>query len=203
MTSLGSGIFRFKVFEYITYPQTVTAYFVSVCRTDSLTCRSHFVLTFLSLIGSIENTMRRHNQMGLLGDMQARMQIVSTGFKCLGFLHEEIGSQNYTITDNVNLSTLEDSRWNRTEHILLSFKFQCMASIRTTLETGNNIVLGSQNINYLTFSFVAPLQTEQDIYFTFVHNSYLFSFYFLALFFLMLLPFGNHRLTGTADAIYV
>ena len=46
-----------------------------------------------------------------------------------------------------------------------------MTSIRTALETGYHIVLRGQYIDHLTFSFVAPLQTQQDIYFTFVHNT--------------------------------
>ena len=99
------------------------------------------------------------------------MQIMTAGLQSLSLVHKQIGSQNNTITDDIDLSTLKDSRWNGTQHILLTFELQRMTSIRTTLETGHNIVLRGQYINHLTFSFVAPLQTKQDIYFSFVHNT--------------------------------
>ena len=123
--------------------------------------------------------------MGLLRDMQTSMQIMTTCLKCLCLLHKEIGRQNDTITDDIHLSTLEDTRGNRTKHILLTFELKGMTSIRTTLEACYYIVLGGQYINHLTFSFVAPLQTQQDINFTFVHNALLFclSFFSVSCFF--------------------
>ena len=171
MTSLSLGVLLFKVIEDISHAQTITADLIRIGRTNTLTSSSNLILTLLSLISSVEHAMRRHDQMSLLRDMQTRMEIVTTGLQCFGLFHKEVGSQHNTITDNVHLTTLEDTRGNRAQHILLAFKLQRMTSIRTTLETGNHIVLRGQHIDHLTFSFVAPLQSEQDIYFTFVHNS--------------------------------
>jgi hypothetical protein len=47
-----------------------------------------------------------------------------------------------------------------------------MAGIRATLEAGYNVILWCQYVDHLSFSFVAPLQSEQDVNFTLIHLSY-------------------------------
>ena len=113
-------------------------------------------------------------------------------------VHEEVRSEHHAIADNVHLTTLEDTRWNRAQHILLAFELQRVAGIRTTLETGHHIVLGGQHVDHLTFSLIAPLQTQQDINFSFVHN---LSFSFIDFF--MLIPLRDLGLTGAADTIHI
>ena len=83
----------------------------------------------------------------------------------LCFSHEKKWIEHNTIANDIDLTTLEDTGWNGTEHILLSVEFKGMTSIRTALESGNNIVVGGQYIHHLAFSLVAPLETEQYIYF--------------------------------------
>ena len=118
------------------------------------------------------------------------MQVVATGLKCLGFVHEEVWSKHHTISNNVHLATLEDAGGDGTQHILLAFKFQRVTGIRSSLETGNHIVLRGQHIDHLTFSFVAPLQAQQDINFSFVHNA-LFIQFFYSLFCSDCLPYPD------------
>ena len=90
--------------------------------------------------------------------------------KILCLSHEEVWSKNNTITDDIYLTTLEDTRRDRAEDVFLSFELEGVTCVRTALETGYYVILGGQHIDHLTFSFVAPLQTEQDINFSFVHN---------------------------------
>ena len=70
MTGLRFGVFLGDVLENITYTQTITADFVGIGRADALAGGAHLVLALLGLIGSIEHTMGRHDEMGLLRDMQ-------------------------------------------------------------------------------------------------------------------------------------
>ena len=74
-----------------------------------------------------------------------------------------------SITDDVHLSTLEDTRGNTAQDIFLPLELQCVTGIWTALETGNHIITRGQHIDHLSFSFIAPLQSEQDVNFTFVH----------------------------------
>ncbi len=97
--------------------------------------------------------------------------------------HEEVWSEYNTITYDIYLTSLEDTRRDRAEDIFLSFKFEGMTCVWTTLETCYYIILRGQYIDHLSFTFIAPLQTEQDIYFT-VH----FLFYFFILYTFTLYP---------------
>ena len=133
--------------------------------------------------------------------MQAFLEGMTTGLERLGLLHEKVGSQDDTITYDIGLTPLEDARGYRAKHILLTFELQCMSRIRTTLETSHHIILRGEHINNLTFSFVAPLQTQQDINFTLIH-CFLSFFLVLSLFF-QTGPAGGNSLTRTTDAIDV
>ena len=201
MTRLSLSILLLKVLKDVTYTQTVTAYLIRISRANALTRRTNLVLALLSLIGSIEHPVSRHDEMSLLGDMKTGMEIMAACLECLCLVHEEIGSQHHTIADDIHLATLEDTRGNRAQHILLTFELQRMAGIRTTLEACNHIVLRGQHIDHLTFSFITPLQSEQDVNFSFVHNNYLFSLTFLLILFILFLYFPHLRLAVAAYPI--
>ena len=178
MTGLMGSVFLLEILEDVTYSQTVARDFVSIGRTDTFTCSPYLTLSFLSLVGGIEHTVSRHNQVSLLGNIQTGTQIMTALLQVLGFSHEQIGSQHHAVTDNVHLSSLEDTGGNTAKHILLTFELQGMSGIRTTLKTSYYIITRSQNIDHLTFTFIAPLQTQQDIYSTFVHTIYYFFLFF-------------------------
>ena len=91
--------------------------------------------------------------------METVLQIVAALFKVFCLIHEEIGRQYHAVTDNVYLVTLENARWNGTKHVLLSFELERVSSVRTSLETGYNVIAWSQHIHDLTFTFVSPLKT--------------------------------------------
>ena len=169
MSSLVSSILLLEIVKDIAYAKTGTANLVSISRTDTLTSSTYLVLSLRSLDSSIEYTVSRHDEMCLLRDVKTALQIMTALLKILSLTHKEVWSQNYTIADDVHLTTLENTRRDRAKHILLALKLQCMSSIRTTLETSNDIILRGQHVNHLTFTFIAPLQTQQDIYFTCVH----------------------------------
>ena len=68
-------------------------------------------------------------------------------------------------------------------------------------EEGKVLSFGGQHVDHLTFSFIAPLQTEQDINFSCVHNSIINIFFLFFLIYSLL--FGELCLAGTAYAIDV
>ena len=174
MAGFVGGIFLFEVVEDIAYAQTIAGNLIGIGGTNALAGGTYLVLAFLGLIGGIEQTVGGHDEMGLLGDMQALLQFMAAGLERLGFLHEQVGSQYDTITDDIRFSTLEDARGNGAKHILLALELQRMTGIGTALKTSHHIILRGEHINYLTFSFVAPLQTQQDIYFSLIHCCFIY-----------------------------
>ena len=85
---------------------------------------------------------------------------MTTLLQVLGLIHEQVRSQHNAITYNIDLASLEDAGRNATQHILLALEFQGMASIRTSLKACDNIVAWREHVNYFSFSFIAPLQSQ-------------------------------------------
>ena len=66
VTSLCSSVFLIEIMKDITYTDTVTAYFIRICRTDPLTGSSHFGSSFGSFVSSVQDTVCRKNEMRFL-----------------------------------------------------------------------------------------------------------------------------------------
>ena len=66
MTCLMGSILLLEVVENIAYTQTVTAGFIGVSGAYALACRTNLVLSFGCFIGSIEQTVSRHDEVCLL-----------------------------------------------------------------------------------------------------------------------------------------
>ena len=73
------------------------------------------------------------------------------------FFCEEDGVQHDPITDDVYLISLENTRGDGTEDVLLSFELQRMPCVRPPLEACYNIIGRSQYIDDFPFAFVSPL----------------------------------------------
>ena len=174
MAGFVGSIFLLEVVEDIAYTQTIAGNLIGIGGTNALAGGTYLVLAFLGLIGCIEQTVGGHDEMGLLGDMQALLELMAAGLESLGFLHEQVGSQYDTITDDIYFTALENARGNGAKHILLALELQRMTGIGTALKTSHHIILRGEHINYLTFSFVAPLQTQQDIYFSLIHCCFIY-----------------------------
>ena len=159
VTCLCLSIHFFKIMKDITYTYTVTTHFISISRTYTFSGSSHFGISFSSFISSIQNAVSRQNQMSFLWNVQTFFQGVSASLQSFSLSLEQSRIQYHTITNNVYFISLKYSGRNGTEHIFLAFEFQCMACIRTSLETSYYIITGSQNIDNLSFAFITPLQT--------------------------------------------
>ena len=66
MTCFVGSVLLGKVVEDVAYTQTVTAGLVRVGGADTLTCRTYLILTLGSLIGSIKQTVGRHDEVCFL-----------------------------------------------------------------------------------------------------------------------------------------
>ena len=140
MTSFGFSIFLFEVMQDITYTQTVTANLIGISRTDTFTRRAYFSITFRSFVSGVQYAVGRQDEMRFLRNMQARFQVMTGCFQCFSLCLEESRIKHHAITNDIHLVTLENSRGNRTEHILLPFELECMSGIRSALEASHNIV---------------------------------------------------------------
>ena len=102
--------------------------------------------------------------------MEALLEVVTALLQILCLCHEEVRSENHAVTYNVDLTTLENARGDAAQHVLLAFELQGMSCVRTSLKTSNYIILRSKDVYDLSLSLIAPLETEEDIYFSFIHK---------------------------------
>ena len=157
MAGLGGRIFLLEVMENVAHTQAVAAYLVGVGGTDALAGGAYLGIALGRLVGSIEHPMGGQDEMGFLRDVETLLQGMAGGFEGFGFGLEQRRVEHHAVADDVHLVALEDSGRYGTEHIFLSFEFKGMSRIGTSLETGNDIVAGSQYVNDFPLAFIAPL----------------------------------------------
>ena len=175
---------------------------VGVGRSDTFTGRTHFVLAFCSLVCTVKDTVRRHDEVCFLRDVQTFFQWMSALLQFFCLSHEQIWSQNHTVPDDIHLSALEYTGRNGTQNVFLSFELQRVSCIRTSLETSHYVVVRCEHIYDLSFTFITPLETQQDIYFTCVHLL-LCEFFTLPLSYCLAFLTWKDSLTAWADSIYI
>ena len=159
MALLGLLIQRVEILFQVAHAHSVAAYLICVSRADALARRSYLRLALGSLVGCIQQTVCRQYQMSLAGDVQARFQRMSAGFQRLCFSLEQGWVEHHAASDDIQLVALEDARRDGTKHIFLPLELQRMPRIRTALKTGYHVVTRRQHIHYLSFTFIAPLET--------------------------------------------
>lgn len=137
----------------------VTAHLVGIGGADTFAGGAYFPGTHWRLLGGVEHTVGGEYEVCLFRDIELAGDVVSAGGQCFGFLLEEYGVEYDTVADDVDFTTLEYARGYGAEHIFLAVEFQRMAGIRAALETGDDVVFRSENIDDFAFAFVAPLQS--------------------------------------------
>ena len=155
MTSLESLIFLIEVLQDIANTQTCAARFLAVSGADALACSAYFVLALGCLVGTVQHSVGGQDEMCTLADVQTALEVVAGSLQLLGFLHEEVGSNDAAIANDVELAFIKDAARNAAEHKLLAFKDDGVSGVRSSGETRHDIILRCKHIYDFTFSFVA------------------------------------------------
>ncbi len=144
----------------IAHAEAAARHLVGICRTDAFASGAYAVGALAPFAGGIEKAVGRENQMGLAGDTQAAVEIHAIGFKSLGLAAEKHRVEHDSVANEVEgiASGGENTRRNGAQHMLAAVELQRVPCIGAALETGYKVVLGSEHVHYLTFSFIAPLE---------------------------------------------
>ena len=157
VAGLGCLILALEVVQDISHAQAVAADLVGVCGADALARRAYLGVALGSLVGRIQQTVRGHDEVGFLGDVQAFFQRMACGFEGFGFGFEKGGVEHHAVADEVHFVALEYAGGDGTEHVLLSVELKRMSGVGAALEAGHYVVSGGQHVDYFAFAFVAPL----------------------------------------------
>ena len=168
MAIAGGCVFFCEVLEDIAQTHAVACHFVGVGRADAFACGADFSGAFGSFVGCVEQAVCGQDKMSFLRELEGALEVDAALAEGLGFLHEKHGVKHHTVAYKIGFLVLEHARGYGAEHIFLAVEFKGVAGVGPTLKTGYHIVTRSEHIHYFTFSFVAPLEAEQNINFHFL-----------------------------------
>ena len=151
--------------EDVTHAQAVPAYFVCIGGTDSFQGRADFTLSGSRFLGGIHQFVGGEDQMGLLGNDNLLAGVDAHFGDVAAFLAECDGIQHDTVADDVLATFAENTGGNAPNHETFAVEMQGVSGIGTALETGDSRIASSQDIYNFTFTFIAPLEAENDINF--------------------------------------
>ena len=155
---LGCGILAVKVMQGVAEAQSVARDFVGVCRADAFACGAYFAGAFGFLVGCVEQTMGRHDEVGFLRYFEHLAQVNTARFESLGLFTEEDRVKHHSVAYDIGLPILEDTRRDGAQYILFTLKFKGVTGIGSALETCYSVVTRCQHVHYFSFAFVAPLE---------------------------------------------
>ena len=108
----GNSIFFIEIGKNIAHAQAVSAHFVGVCRTDALSGCPDFCIAFELFVGSVEETVGGHNEVGFARNFQHFLDVNTALLEVLCFVAEQNRVEHHAVADNINLPVLENAGWN-------------------------------------------------------------------------------------------
>src|SRR5690606_3415198 len=114
-------------------------------------------------MGSIKKLMSGHYQVRLQRDEKPFTHLSDINPQALNLMPENNRINHQAVADDVDLVIMKDPRGNKMQHVLHPMKLNRVTGIRTALETGNNIIIRGQDVNYLTLSLIPPLEPQQNV----------------------------------------
>ena len=80
-------------------------------------------------------------------------------------LPEDDGVEDHTASDEVVGAFPENARGDGVQHESFASVLDRVSCVRTSLEAGDDIIPLCEDIHYLSFALVSPLEAEDDVYF--------------------------------------
>ena len=163
MAGLCCGVFLIEVVENVAYTEAVARCFVCVGRADAFSCGTDFCI---ALARSFAASSKR-----CVGRIRwAFFDSFNDFFKSMPLSQSaSASSRKSTGSSTTPFPIRFVSFWNTPDGMERSTYFcrriQGCDRRWPSLEAGHGVVAGCEHIHYLSFSFVAPLQAEQNVNF--------------------------------------
>lgn len=102
-------VFLVEVVQDITYAQTYAGSFVAVSRANALASGANLVLALCCLVGTIEHTVGRQNEVGAAADVQTLGQFIAGSFEFVGLGHKEVGGYHAAVANDIDFALVENA----------------------------------------------------------------------------------------------
>ena len=103
-----------------------------------------------------------HDEMRFMTDEQSILHGNTKAFQHGNLFHQCHGVDNHSIANHTFDIRLQNSTWNQMKDKFLSFDHNGMSCIRTALIARHDIHGITQKIDDFSFSFIAPLGTNDN-----------------------------------------
>ncbi len=155
---LGKALFV----EQIGHADGATGNLVFVGRADALAGRADLGGAAGSFTRHVQRHVVRQDQRTGFGYFQARRDFDAGSFQLVDFTQQIRHGQDDAIADIASHAGTHDAGRNQLQSSLLAADDQRMAGVVAALETHHALGVIGQPIDDLTFTFIAPLRTDDD-----------------------------------------
>ena len=117
----------------------------------------------LAFTRGVDGAVIRHDEMGLVADLEAfGAHIETESSESVDLFEEAGGVEHDAVADDAHLAGMKNTGRHHMQDVLLSVNDDGMARVVAALETDHHIHFGSEQIDDLAFAFVAPLRTNDS-----------------------------------------
>ena len=145
--------------------QAVAPGLVHVGGANAFERAADFGLSLGGFRGRIEQTVGRKDEMRLATDGQTRGHVHAQRHQRVNLFFENDWVDDHAVAHHVQRVGAEHPARDGVQHVLDAIKFQRVARVGASLETGDHVILGGEYVHDFSFAFVAPLEAEQDVNF--------------------------------------
>ncbi len=147
----------------VTDAYTHAGHLVSIAGTNpSLGGSNHAAFFLVIFTEAVEKLVVRQNQMSLFRNKKTPLHINAFFLQDIHFFKKRLRINDNTVANHTDLVFVENARRNQMQDMRLIVKLHGMSGIVTALVADDNIALARQNIDNLSFSFIAPLGADQN-----------------------------------------
>jgi len=105
-----------------------------------------------------------HDEMRVVADEKPSLDIDVELFELIDFIHQRDGIDDDAVADDTRNVRMKDAGWDQMKNVLVAADDDGVPGIGTSLVTGNDIDVFTQKVDNLSFAFVAPLGSNDNLY---------------------------------------
>ena len=162
-------VFLFEVVLDVAHAEADACGLVAISWADAFSRCSHFALAFGRFISAVEHAVGWEDEVGASADVEAFSQGISSSLEFMSFSHEEVGSDDAAVADDVDFLFVEDTRRNGAEHEFLAIEDDGVSGVRAASKTSYHVIVRGEEIHHFSFAFVAEDDAQQGVYFSCCH----------------------------------
>ena len=106
--------------------------------------------------------MERQNELRSIGDQQATVGLDPRRLEAVDLFQQRRRRDHHAVTEHTLLFRVKDPGWDQVEREVPIGELHRMAGVMPALEANDGVETGTNQVDDLALTFVAPLKTDDD-----------------------------------------